>query len=116
GDASNAVTRDYHREGEFVLGSPAQRLFYGQDHLGSVRRVFASTVSAPAYSFSPYGQPLQGTTPLTDFGFAGMLYNPDSGLYLTNFRAYDPVAGRWISRDPIGEGGDPSANLYAYVG
>lgn len=42
--------------------------------------------------------------------------HPDSGLYLTNFRAYDPVIGRWLSRDPLEESGDPSANLYAYVG
>jgi RHS repeat-associated protein len=45
-----------------------------------------------------------------------MVYNADSGLYLTNYRAYDPVAGRWLSRDPIGESSDPAANLYAYVG
>jgi RHS repeat-associated protein len=45
-----------------------------------------------------------------------MFYEPDSGLYLTQFRAYDPVAGRWLSRDPAGEVGDPSNNLYAYVG
>ena len=115
-NASNVVTRRYLDEGEFVPGAPAQRLFYGPDQLSSVRRVFASTTSAPAYSFGPYGEALQGTAPLTDFGFAGMLYNPDSGLYLTNFRAYDPVVGRWLSRDPLEESGDPFANLYAYVG
>src|ERR1700735_4751711 len=32
-----------------------------------------------------------------------MFYNADSGLYLTQYRAYDPVAARWLSRDPIGE-------------
>jgi hypothetical protein len=30
------------------------------------------------------------------------------------FRAYDPVMGRWLSRDPIGEEG--GVNLYGYVG
>jgi RHS repeat-associated protein len=45
-----------------------------------------------------------------------MFYNTDSGLYLTQFRGYDPVAGRWLSRDPIGEGSDLAGNLYAYVG
>jgi RHS repeat-associated protein len=44
-----------------------------------------------------------------------MFYNADSGLYLTQYRAYDPVAGRWLSRDPIGESSDPAANLYRYV-
>src|SRR5262249_40230875 len=62
-----------------------------------------------------YGVPLQGTAPATDFVYAGMFYNADSGLYLTNYRAYDPVAGRWLSRDPIGEVTDPTGNLYPYV-
>jgi hypothetical protein len=30
-----------------------------------------------------------------------MFFNADSGLYLTQYRAYDPVSGRWLSRDPI---------------
>jgi RHS repeat-associated protein len=71
-----------------------------------VRRVFASTASAPAYGYDPYGNALQGTAPLTDFNYAGMFYNADSGLYLTQYRAYDPVSGRWLSRYPIGELGD----------
>jgi RHS repeat-associated protein len=68
-----------------------------------VRRVFASASSAPAYGYDPYGNALQATAPLTDFGYAGMFTNADSGLYLTRYRAYDPATGRWSSRDPIGE-------------
>jgi len=114
-DAGNATTREYYAEGEYVPGSPAQPYYYGPDQLGTARRVFASTSSAPAYAYDPYGQPLQATAPLTDFTYAGMFYNADSGLYLTQYRAYDPVAGRWLSRDPIGEPSDPAANLYRYV-
>ena len=115
-NASDAVTRGYYTEGEFVPGSPAQPYYYGPDQLGSVRRVFASASSAPAYGYDPYGNALQTTAPLTDFGYARMIYNADSGLYLTQYRAYDPNAGRWLSRDPLGEGSDPAGNLYAYVG
>lgn len=39
----------------------------------------------------------------------------DSGLYLTQYRAYDPTAGRWLARDRLGEKADIAANLYAYV-
>ncbi|MHB8884746.1 MAG: RHS repeat-associated core domain-containing protein [Methylovirgula sp.] len=81
----------------------------------SARRVFACTSSAPAFSYGPYGNALQSTTPLTDFNYAGMFYNADSGLSLTQYRAYDPVAGRWLSRDPAGESSDAVANLYRYV-
>jgi RHS repeat-associated protein len=114
-NASNSPTREYFAEGEFVPGTAAQPYYYGVDQLGSVRRAFASPGSAPAYSYDPYGNRLQATAPLTDFGYAGMFNNVESGLYLTQYRAYDPVAGRWLSRDPLGESSDPAANLYRYV-
>ena len=74
-NASNAVTRGYYGEGEFVPGSPAATDYYGTDQLGSVRRVFASTSSALAYGYDPYGVALQATAPLTDFGYAGMFFH-----------------------------------------
>ena len=49
-------------------------------------------------------------------GYAGMLRDPDSGLSMTLYRAYNPLTGRWLSRDPVGEGADPGGKLYAYVG
>jgi YD repeat-containing protein len=52
---SNSPTREYYGEGEFVPGSPAQPYYHGVDQLGSVRRAFASTGSAPAYGYDPYG-------------------------------------------------------------
>jgi len=114
-NASNATTREYYAEGEFVPGTPATPLYYGPDQLGTARRVFASPTSAPAYAYDPYGQPLQATAPLTDFTYAGMFTNADSGLLLTRYRAYDPTAGRWLSRDPVGERTDTVGNLYRYV-
>jgi RHS repeat-associated protein len=114
-NAGNSPTRAYYAEGEFLPGLPAQSYYYGHDQVGSARRVFASLGGAPAYGYDPYGNALQTTARLTDFGYAGMFYDSDSGLYLTQYRAYDPVAGRWLSRDPIGETGDVAANLYRYV-
>ena len=115
-DTSNSPIRSYYAEGEFVPGTPAQPYYYGPDQINSVRRVFAGATSAPAYSYDPYGNALQTTAPFTDFGYAGMFFNTDSELYLTKYRVYDPVSGRWSSRDPSGEGSDPTANLYTYVG
>ena len=105
-DATNAPIRAYFAEGEFVPGSPSQPYYYGTDQIGSVRRAFSNAGNAPAYSFDPYGNALQATAWVTDFSYAGMFYNADSGLYLTQFRADDPIAGRWLSRDPIGESSD----------
>ncbi|ACA20387.1 YD repeat-containing protein [Methylobacterium sp. 4-46] len=107
---AGAVLRSYLAEGEVAAGAPGQRFYYGIDQIGSVRRAFASAGGAPAFAYDPYGNALQGGAPVTDFGFAGMFYHAESGLYLTHFRAYDPAIGRWISRDPIGELADVTSH------
>ncbi len=38
-----------------------------------------------------------------------------TALYLTPHRAYDPVSGRWLLRDPIGESSDAAGILCRYV-
>ena len=57
----------------------------------------------------------QGSLDAIPFGFAGGLYDPDTGLVHFGARDYDPMIGRWVSKDPIlfrgGQG-----NLYVYVG
>ncbi|MET4391013.1 RHS repeat-associated protein [Bradyrhizobium sp. F1.4.3] len=110
-NAGNATIRGYYAEGEIVPGATPQTYYYGPDQIGSTRRVFASTTSAPAYGYDPYGRALQATAPLTDFNYAGMFYDADSGLYLTWYRAYDPIATRWLSRDPLGEAATDTLRL-----
>jgi hypothetical protein len=66
-NASNTTIRSYYTEGEYLPRTPAQTLYYGIDQIGSVGRVFASTSSAAAYGYDPYGAPLQATAPTTDF-------------------------------------------------
>ena len=49
------------------------------------------------------------------FGYAGGIYDHDTGLVRFGARDYDGSTGRWLTRDPIlFSGGD--ANLYGYVG
>ncbi len=48
------------------------------------------------------------------FGFAGGLYDEDTGLVRFGARDYDPEVGRWTSKDPILFGGG-QANVYVYV-
>ena len=43
----------------------------------------------------------------------GYIRDAESGFYLCTLRYYDPSAGRWITRDPIGYAG--GSNLYGYV-
>ncbi len=52
--------------------------------------------------------------PFQPFGFAGGLVDYDTGLVRFGARDYDPVAGRWTSKDPIRfAGGD--TNLFGYA-
>ena len=84
-DASNTVTREYLAEGEYVPGTTPVSLYYGSDQIGTVRRVFSSDGTAPSYAYDAYGDPLQSTAPVTDFTYAGMFANADSGLALTQY-------------------------------
>ncbi|HSZ52025.1 MAG TPA: RHS repeat-associated core domain-containing protein [Caulobacteraceae bacterium] len=110
-NASGAVTKGYYLEGEYA---PTGAVYYAPDQVGTVRRAF-STAAAPSYDNDPYGAPLQATTPATDFTYARLLNNSNSGLLLANDRAYGPANGRWLSRDPAGETGDRLGNMYVYV-
>ena len=49
------------------------------------------------------------------FGFAGGIWDRDTGLVHFGAREYDPETGRWLQKDPIRFAGGDS-NLYAYVG
>jgi RHS repeat-associated protein len=120
-DSSGAnVRKRFFAEGEQRLitlgyGQPSY-YYYTRDHLGSIRElVDANGVVQARYDYDPYGNRvvLSGQM-LSDFGYDGYYYHSPSGLNLTMYRAYDPKLGRWLSRDPIAEGG--GLNLYRYTG
>ena len=113
---SDAVSRHYYSEGEYLSVSSVG-LYYGQDQLRSVRNAL-STISGSSLGstdYDPVGLVLSADgAPQTDFGYAGMFTDNHDDIYLTHFRAYDPVTNRWLSRDPLRE--TSSTNLYTYVG
>ena len=88
-----------------------------KDQLGSVRLVVNATdgTIVQAIDYNEFGKVLQDSSPgLQPFGFAGGLYDEDTGLVRFGARDYDPETGRWTSKDPIlFNGGD--TNLFGYV-
>lgn len=91
------------------------------DHLGSPRMVVrggATLEVVATYEYDEFGirtsvwedEDFRGLP----FGFAGGLYDGETGLVHFGAREYDPDIGQWTSRDPIlFAGGD--TNLYGYV-
>ncbi len=87
------------------------------DPLGSPVEVVDTTTGAivEQISYDAWGTITSDTNPgFQPFGFAGGLYDAETGLVHFGARDYDPVIGRWTTRDPLGfAGGD--TNLYGYV-
>ena len=88
------------------------------DQLGSVRLVANVTtgVVAQHIAYDEFGNVLADTNPgFQPFGFAGGIYDADTGLVRFGARDYDAMTGRWTAKDPILFDG-AQANLYAYAG
>lgn len=93
--------------------------YYLHDHLSSVRATADSSGKiTERVDYSPFGQPRQptGGADLT-IGFAGMLYDPGLGIYLTPGRPYHPRLGRFLQLDPelrLPLGAQEDLSLYPY--
>lgn len=88
------------------------------DQLGSVRLVVDAATGTVMHQldYDPFGKVLWDSNPgFQPFGFAGGLYDPATGLVRFGARDYDPDAGRWTPKDPIGFAGGYTS-LYSYVG
>ncbi len=71
---------------------------------------------AAHFEYDPFGRLAASTGSPEDFTyrFSTKPQDFETGLYYYGYRYYDPVTGRWPSRDPIGEMG--GVNLYGFVG
>lgn len=87
------------------------------DHLGSVRLVVRASdgVIGQRMDYNDLGRVTYDSAPgFQAYGFAGGIYLPTEVLVKFGARMYDPILGRWLTKDPIlFQGGD--TNLYGYV-
>jgi len=87
------------------------------DHLGSPRLIvnIATGTVEQRIDFDTWGNVAQDSnSEFQPFGFAGGLYEANTGLTRFGARDYDASIGRWSSKDPIKfSGGD--SNLFGYV-
>ena len=81
--------------------------------------------TAAAYEYGPFGEALSvtgedlgpsgggGQGQRNPFRFSTKYTDAETGLVYYGYRYYSPGMGRWVSRDPIGEGDGP--NIFAVV-
>ena len=118
-DSTGAVTatNTFGVNGLLSRHTGAGSAFYACDLSGNVaQRATASGVSLSADQYDAFGARQSTSTSADVFGFAGQwggYTDAETGLVLMTHRYYDPNAGRFITRDPIGYNG--GINLYAYT-
>ncbi len=103
-------------------GGSAQTYYYLKDHLNTVLALTdESGVVVESYEYDAWGNVRVFDASQTElaqsaFGnrytFQGREISWATGLYYFRARWYDPVTGRWLSKDPIGISG--GLNLYAF--
>ncbi len=68
------------------------------------------------YDYDAFGRETRSAGPAADsipFHFSSKFTDAETGLNYYGYRFYDPVAGRWLNRDPIGERG--GLNSYRFI-
>jgi len=120
-DGSNNFVAFYTRTGnigEILSRTTASATFYYHyDGNGNVVSLTDDSENVVAtYEYDAYGnlQVSSGAEANNNPFRFSTKYFDSSGFYDYGFRFYDPVTGRWLSRDPIDE--DGGINLYGFVG
>ena len=111
GGANDGAKWFYHYDGngnvtELTDNSGATVATYRYTAFGDTWSISGTASAVNQYRFS--------TKPLDAEVISSTSTAFDGGLYYYGFRYYDPVTGRWPSRDPIEEMG--GLNLYGFVG
>ena len=104
------------RQSDLQSNPSSTETFYpAYDGNGNVSEYLSSTGSVAArFEYDPFGNTTVDTDTVGKFDirFSSKKQDSETGLYYYGYRYYDPVTGRWLSRDPIGELG--GANLYGF--
>ncbi|WOO40074.1 RHS repeat-associated core domain-containing protein [Rubellicoccus peritrichatus] len=69
---------------------------------------------AVEFTFGPFSELLKSAGSMADkmsFRFATKYQDEETGLLYYGYRYYEPVTGRWLNRDPLGEFG--GTNIYS---
>ncbi len=108
--------RAYIEEPQRVLrGGKRYRIV--ADERGSVRLVVDTSSGAVAQrmDYDAWGNVTNDTNPgFQPFGFAGGLYDRDTGFVRFGARDYDPSIGRWLRKEPLRFRAGKNFYIYAF--
>lgn len=86
------------------------------DALGSpVARSNSAGAVTERTRYEPYGATVAGSTNPTGIGFTGHVNDADTALVYMQQRYYDPVAGRFLSVDPVTTNAKDGSSFNRYV-
>jgi len=130
-DASGAEIRSYgYTPGTLWMNNPlwmrtgistlnegeTNYLYYLNDHLGAPQRLVRKNgATAWAAVMDAFGQAhiLPGAIVTNNLRFSSQYFDEESGLHYNTMRYYDPISGRYLSRDSLGEVGG-AIDLFAF--
>jgi RHS repeat-associated protein len=99
-----------------IADGTATKYYPTYDGNGNISEYLAAN-GAPAahYEYDPFGNTVVNTDATGQFAyrFSTKPLDAETGYYYYGYRSYDPLTGRWVSRDPIEEAGD--INLLSFV-
>jgi len=100
---------------EVKAGASYTPYYYHADGLGSITGLSDATgTMVQTYGYDAFGNVTISGSVSQPFMFTGREYDAETSMYFYRARYYDPVVGRFVTKDPIGfAGGD--VNLYNYV-
>lgn len=100
-ETTSAATTFVHTD---ALGSPVART-------NSIGAVLSSTRTR----YEPYGGTVIGLPSPVNIGFTGHVNDVDTGLVYMQQRYYDPIAGRFLSVDPVTTDAKTGSSFNRYV-
>jgi RHS repeat-associated protein len=97
------------RSDGYSSGNFSSHAFYHADAGGNVTFLLGTNQSMAArYRYDPFGNMIAQSGSLADanvYRFSSKEIHVNSGLYYYGYRWYSPQLQRWITRDPLSEGG-----------
>lgn len=106
-----------------VVEGPNTRYFH-YDAQGNVVALSDEASVLERYAYDDYGTravfdaawtPIGASALGNPYGFQGRPIDEETGFYYYRYRYYDPVQGRFTTRDPIGLWGDPTNHGHGYA-